>query len=208
VLPNRNSIQSQKSKVRNLLFVLLITGAASACGGSGWSDDQTGVHKAMMEWSLAASRQDANAMWDMLSPDARDWYRRELEAPGAVRTTVRLHKAALAPGSLISDEQRKRIEAELATLPPDPDHMTAKEYFVWKLTPDLTAEKTENLAALYAKPNIERIEVEGEHATVILKAGEEDRISWVRHDGVWKFDLKPSTLRALEEAREKEGKTN
>jgi hypothetical protein len=144
----------------------------------------------------------------MLSPDTREIYKRELEGVGGARMVVKMSKAALAPGSLISEEQRRKLEADLAELPTDPDHMTAQEYYVWKVIPDLTAEAAGRTASLYAKSNVQEIEIEGDRATVVLKVGDPDRISWVRHDGVWKFDLKPSTLRALEEAREKEGKTN
>jgi hypothetical protein len=210
VPPNRSSVQSPKSKIQGLLAVLLIAVATSSCGGSDWSEDQQAVHKAMMEWSLAVSREDGNAMWEMLSPDAREIYRRELEgtSPPGIRVQVKLDRAALAPGSRISAELRKEVEARLATMPPDPDHMTAQEYYVWRVTPGFSAEGAENTAGLFGKSNISQIEIDGDRATVILKAGDPDRISWVRHDGLWKFDLKPSTLRALEEAREKEGKTN
>jgi hypothetical protein len=69
----------------------------------------------------------------------------------------------------------------------------------------LTAEGAERTASLYSKNNIEAIAIDGDRATVTLKHGDES--SWVRHSGVWKFDLKPSTLLALEEARMREGKT-
>ena len=201
-------IQNPKSKIQNVTAVVLLALTVSACGGGDWNEDQASVHKAMMEWSLATSRQDANAMWDMLSTDAHEIFKRELEGVGGARMTVKLYKAALAPEARTSPERRKELEAELAKLPPDPDHMTAQEYYVWRVTPQLTPQASESTAALYAKPNIEEIEIEGDRATVVLKSGDPDRISWVRHSGVWKFDLKPSTLRALEEAREKEGKTN
>lgn len=199
------------SAVRNsqflaLVFLLML---ASCGGGADWNADQTAVHKAMRDWSAAATAKDANAMWEMLSPDAREIYRRELEAPGGARTVVKLSKEALKdPDSRLSPERRKQIEADLATLPPNPDAMTAQEYYVWRVTPDLTAEGAERTSSLFAKANVEDIEVAGDRATVILKNGDPDRISWVRHEGHWKFDLKPSTLRALEEARENEGKQN
>jgi hypothetical protein len=205
-----SSIQNSKSKIQNVAAAILLALTLSACGGGDWNEDQQGVHKAMTEWSMATSRQDANAMWDILSPDSHEIYRRELEGldPPGARATVKLTKAALATGSMISPERRKELESLLAKLPLNPDNMTAKEYYVWKVTPDLTAEAAERTGSLYAKSNVKEIEIDGDRATVVLTVGDPDRISWVRHNGVWKFDLKPSTLRALEEAREKEGKTN
>lgn len=197
-----------KSKVQGLAAILVLSLAATACGGGAdWNADQTAVHKAMRDWAGAVTAKDANVMWEMLSPDAREIYRRELEAPGGARTVVKLNKEALKdPDSKLSPERRKEIEADLTTLPPNPDAMSAQEYYVWRVAPDLTADGAERTASLFAAVNVDAIEVEGDRATVILKNGTPDRYSWVRHDGVWKFDLKPSTLRALEEVREKEDK--
>jgi hypothetical protein len=199
----RREVDVQRICLSAVLVLML-----SACAED-WSEDQQAVHKAMRDWSAAVTAKDANAMWEMLSPDAREIYRRELEAPGGARTVVRMNKLALEnPDSKLSPERRKQLEADLATLPPNPDGMSAQEYYVWRVTPDLTAAGAENTAGLFAKANVTAIEIDGDRATVVLKNGDPDRISWVRHEGHWKFDLKPSTLRALEEVREKEGKQN
>jgi hypothetical protein len=200
------STQSPRSRIHS--FALLAVLALSACGGPDWNADQSAVYQAMRDWTAATTGKDANAMWEMLSPDAREMWKRELEGVGGVRTRVQMGKVALQQGSLISPEQRRKIEAELSEMPPDPDKMTAQEYYVWRVGPKLTAEEAERTSTLYSRQNVAEIEVDGDRATVILKNGDPDRISWVRHEGHWKFDLKPSTLRALEEVREKEGKQN
>ena len=145
-------------------------------------------------------------MWDRLSPDAQDLYKRELEGtnPAGVRATVSMNKAALDPEALTSDNDRARIKALLATLPEDPDSMTPKDYYIWRMRPEFTPEGAKNTARLFSRSNIDSITIEGETATVMLKAGDPKRYSWVRHDGVWKFDVKPSILRALETARKRE----
>jgi len=203
------SILNPKSKIQYLLACAALLCLLSSCGpGHDWNDDQRAVHSAMMEWSMAVSRKDANAMWEMLSPDARDVYKRELEGvtPPGVRTTVAMSKLALKPEARTPEAERERLTLLLANLPPDPEGMTAQEYYVWRVTPDLTPEGAERTGGLFAARNVKEIEIKGDRATVALEAGDPDRYSWVRHDKVWKFDLKPSTLRALEEAREKEGK--
>jgi len=191
-----------------ILCLVLATALASCNSEPEWTEDQTAVHKAMMDWSMAVSRRDGAELWDNLSPDAQDIFRRELEgtSPPGVRVTVKMYQASLSPDARTPESERQRIKGELAKLPPDPDKMTAKDYYIWRITPDLTAEGAERTASLFAKGNISQIEVEGDRATVILKNGTPDRYSWFRHDGVWKNDIKPSILRALEEARSKESK--
>ncbi|MCA8915358.1 MAG: hypothetical protein KDB90_08095 [Planctomycetes bacterium] len=192
----------------SLIFSALALSAllAGCPSSSDWDADQEAVHKAMLEWSSAVTRQSADDMWDRLSPDAQDLYKRELEGtnPAGVRATVSLNKAALDPEALTSDNDRARIKALLATLPEDPDSMTPKDYYIWRMKPEFTAEGAENTARLFSRSNIDSITIEGETATVMLKAGDPKRYSWVRHDGVWKFDVKPSILRALETARKRE----
>lgn len=162
----------------------------------------------MLDWSKAVSNQDGESMWDMLSPDAQEVYKRELEGEGGVRQTVKLNKAALAPDARTPDAERERIRKLLETLPDDPDSMTPKQYYVWRMTPDLTQEGAERTARLFDLSNVQEIAVQAEKATVVLKNGNPDRYSWVRHDGVWKFDLHPSILRALEDARKRERENN
>ncbi|MCB9894252.1 MAG: hypothetical protein H6839_07380 [Planctomycetes bacterium] len=193
--------------VHTIIAILFAALVLAGCPQStDWNADQEAVHKAMLEWSSAVTRQSAEDMWDRLSPDAQDIFKRELEGtnPAGVRATVAMNKTALDPAALTSDNDRARIKALLATLPEDPDHMTPKDYYIWRVKPDLTAEGAEKTARLFSRENVESITIEGERATVVLKAGDPKRYSWVRHDGVWKFDVKPSILRALETARERE----
>ena len=183
------------------LVVLLVTGCPQ---GPDWNDDQKAVHDAMNDWSAAVTRGDGPALWGMLSPDAQDIYRRELEAPEGVRQTVKLNKAALDPDSKMGDEEKERVRKLLDTLPENPDEMTPEDYYIWRITPSLDPEGAQRTEALFAKSNVKEISIQGDNATVVLKNGNPDRYSWVRHKGVWKFDVKPSILRALEDARRRE----
>ncbi|MEZ5993816.1 MAG: hypothetical protein R3E76_15890 [Planctomycetota bacterium] len=185
--------------------LLLVFALVAACPqDTEWTPEQKGVHQAMMDWSGAVTKRDAEAMWEMISPDAQEIYRRELEAPGGAKQTVKLTQASLEPGSLISAKRRKELEELLASLPKNVEKMTPKDYYVWRMTPELTSENALNTERLLAKDNVSSISIDGDRATVELKNGDPDRYSWVRHDGVWKFDLKPSILRALETARQLE----
>lgn len=173
-----------------------------------WTPDQKAVHQAMLEWSGAVTKRDAEAMWEMISPDAQEIFRRELEAPGGAKQTVKLTKASLDPASLISAERRKEFEELLSSLPENVEKMTPKDYYVWRMTPKLTSENALQTERLWSKDNVSSISIDGDRATVVVKNGDPDRYSWVRHDGVWKFDLKPSILRALETARQLETQNN
>lgn len=166
-----------------------------------FTPEQQGVYDAMQAWSRACERRDTEALWEALSPDAQTYYRTELTGPKGVRATVALEKAALGPDSMISPEVRAQKEAFLKTLPANPENMTPKDYHAWRLESELTAENIANQSRLFARDNIESIEIEGDRATVVLKHGETKRYSWFRHDGDWKFDVPPSMLRALEAAR-------
>jgi hypothetical protein len=191
--------------VRSLLLLLSLACLLSACTGEPeWNAEQQSVHKSMLEWSMAVSRKDGAAMWEMLSPDAQEVIRRELEAPSGARWAVKSSKAALDPEARTPEAERERIAKQVKALPPDPEKMSPKDYYIWKVTPDLTAEGSERTASLFEKRNISQISIEGDRATVILKHGDPDRYSWVRHEGVWKNDVKPSILRELEEVRRRE----
>jgi hypothetical protein len=186
-----------------ILFALLLAGCT---GSSEWTPEQEAVFDAVQTWNTAYAGQDTDALWKMLSPDSKEWYRRELEGEGGLRQTVKMDRAALHEGT--PAEERERIEKFLATLPTDPEKMTPKDYYKWKLTPKLTQEAAEANARLFARTNIQEISVQGDKAVMVLKEGKPDRYSWVRHDGDWKFDLPPSTMRALEEARQRERQKN
>lgn len=209
--PDKDSPVSRPAgSIQNLALLLCLSLLLAACPQQiELNPDQEAVHKAMMEWADSVMKKDTDAMWERLSPDAQDWYRRELEgtSPPGVQATVKMNKAALEPGARTSEEDRQRIIALLATLPPEPDKMTAKDYYAWRLKPELTPEGSERTHRLFSKSNLQDIEIEGERATVMLNSGDPNRYSWVRHDGVWKFDVKPSILRALEDARKRETKT-
>lgn len=208
--PPVSSIRNAASRILNLALLLVLSLLLAACPQQiELNPDQEAVHKAMQEWADSVMKKDTDALWDRLSPDAQDWYRRELEgtSPPGVRATVKMNKAALEPDARTSEEDRQRIITLLATLPPDPDKMTPKDYYAWRLKPELTPEGSERTHRLFSKSNLKDIEIEGDRATVILKSGDPDRYSWVRHSGVWKFDVKPSILRALEEARKRETKS-
>ena len=192
--------------MRRLLAILPVLLLLAGCGGSDWSDEQEGVHKAMLEWSAAVTRQDTDAMWELVSPDVQDVYHRELTI--SVRPQVKLDKAALAPDALTSEADRSQIKARLAQLPENAETMTDQEYYGWKVKQQLTPEGADNLARLFSRENVESITIDGDKAVVVLKTGAETRYSWVRHDGHWKFDAKPSILRELENAREREKKTD
>lgn len=195
-----------------LLPIIAITIGLSLSGcpeqKTEWTDEQKAVHAASQEWAKAFQEQDAAALWDMLSPDSKEWYKRELEGEGGLRQTVKLDKAALKPGARTPPEERERIEKFLATLPKDPDDMSPKDYYIWKQTPIMTQENAASTAGAFEKANIQEIEIAGDKATMVVKSGKPDRYSWVRHDGVWKFDLPPSILRALNEARTRETENN
>lgn len=193
---------------RKLVSVVVLLLLSACPQQPEWTTEQLEVHQAMLDWSKAVSNQDGESMWDMLSPDAQEVYKRELEGEGGVRQTVKLNKAALAPDARTPDAERERIRKLLETLPDDPDSMTPKQYYVWRMTPDLTQEGAERTARLFDLSNVQEIAVQAEKATVVLKNGNPDRYSWVRHDGVWKFDLHPSILRALEDARKRERENN
>ena len=197
------------SRLLSLIAIIAVL-AASGCPEhkTEWTDDQKAVHAASLEWSKAFQEQDAAALWEMLSPDSKDWYKRELEGEGGLRQTVKLDKAALKPGARTPPEERERIEKFLATLPIDPDDMSPKDYYIWKQTPNLTQENAASTAGAFEKANIQEIEINGDKATMVVKSGKPDRYSWVRHDGVWKFDLPPSILRALEDARKRANENN
>jgi len=204
-----SSIQNPKSKIQNCIpfSVLLILAVLSGCvsdASTDWTEDQRAVHAAMSGWSSAASKGDIGAMWDALTPDAQDVYQRELTGKNGVRESVLQLKAALEPGTLAPPEEQARVRKVLATLPESPDKMTAKDYYEWRVKPDLTPQKTANTAQLFAKANIKEISVTGDSATVLLNNGDPDRYTWKKVGGVWKFDLPPSILRALETVRRRE----
>jgi hypothetical protein len=209
--PDKDFVVSRPvSSILNLTLLLLCPLLLAACPQQiELNPDQEAVHKAMMEWADFVMKKDTAGMWDRLSPDAQDWFRRELEgtSPPGVRATVKMNKAALEPGARTSEEDRQRIITLLATLPPEPEKMTPKDYYAWRVTPQLTPEGSERTHRLFSKSNIKAIEIEGDRATVVLKSGDPDRYSWVRHGGVWKNDVKPSILRALEDARKRETKS-
>ena len=201
-------IKRKVNAIRTTLLLVLAAVIASCGGGTGWDADQKAIHGEMVDWAMYVTKGDAEAMWEMLSPDAQDIYERELKGERGVRQTVKLTKASLGKDSQISPERRKELEATLADFPPDPDKMTAKDYYVWKTKPKLTPEAAQSNESAFAKTNIKEISIEGDRATVVVKNGDPKRYSWVRHDGVWKFDVKPSILRALEIARKRESDNN
>lgn len=197
-------MNSRFATIITIIFAFAVSGCPQE---TEWTAEQKDVHDAMLAWSKAVSAQDGEAMWEMLSPDAQELYERELKGEGGVRQTVKLNQAAIRPDARTPEDERERIKKMLKTLPEDPDAMSVKEYYVWRLTPDLTQEGADRTARLFDKTNISLISIEGENATVVLKKGDPDRYSWVRHDGVWKFDLPPSILRALEDTRKREKQT-
>ncbi|MBZ0136477.1 MAG: hypothetical protein K8I27_08910 [Planctomycetes bacterium] len=173
-----------------------------------WTSEQQGVHDAMLAWSKAVSNQNADAMWEMLSPDAQEFYKRELEGEGGVRQAVKMNRAALKPEARTPESERERIRKLLGALPDNPDNLTPQAYYGWRVTPELTQEGASRTSGLFERSNVSTISVQGDSATAVLKNGNPDRYSWVRHDGVWKFDLHPSILRALEETRKRENEPN
>lgn len=197
-----NEVGHPQSAIRKLTILLLVMLAGCVQQAQPFNAQQQGVYDAMQAWSRACEKRDTDALWELLSPDAQTFYRLELTGPNGVRATVKLEKAALAPGSMISPELRKQKEAFLKTMPEDPDNMTPKDYHAWRLQKELTPENIANQSRLFARDNIERIELDVDRATVTLKHGDPRQYSWFRHSGVWKFDLVPSMLRALEEARQ------
>jgi hypothetical protein len=98
---------------------------------------------------------------------------------------------------LISDQRRKEVEEHLKTLPENPDDMSAEDYYAWRVKKDLTPGNIENQIRLFSRENVENIVIDVDRATVELKHGEPSKYSWRRDDGVWKFDVMPSMLRAL-----------
>jgi hypothetical protein len=176
-----------------ILAVLVLLGGCPA--DNGFTESQQGVYKAMRKWTQACEARDTSVMWAMLSPDAQRFY--SLELKEHVIPTVRMNKATLAPGSLISDQRRKEVEEHLKTLPENPDDMSAEDYYAWRVKKDLTPGNIENQIRLFSRENVENIVIDVDRATVELKHGEPSKYSWRRDDGVWKFDVMPSMLRAL-----------
>lgn len=196
------AVKRTRTSIQNclcLLFALLLPGCVK--NEVPFNAQQQAVYEAMQAWSRGCEQRDTKALWDLLSPDAQTFYRMELTGPGGVRATVKMEKAALAPGSMISDELRQKKEAFLKTMPPEPEKMTPQQYHAWRLQAELTPENIANQSRLFSRENIESIELAGDRGTVTLKHGDPKQYSWFRHDGVWKFDVTPSMLRALEEAR-------
>lgn len=191
-------------RTRWLIVLLLAVAACTADPAADWDTDQRAVHAAMAAWAGAASKGDLDAMWDMLTPDAQEVYQRELTGKNGVRESVVLLKASLAPDSEAPPEEKQRVEKVLKTLPQEPEKMTAKDYYKWRVEPDLTPTKTANTAQLFAKANIKGITITGDTATVLLANGDPDRYTWKKSAGDWKFDLPPSILRALETVRRRE----
>lgn len=195
------SIQNPKPRIQNWLVLALLL---ASCTGGGWNEDQRAVYSAMQAWSASVSKGELETLWSMLSPEAQEIYERELTGRGGVRMMVELDKAATAPGAVTAPAERSQAEARLQALPADPDKMSAKDYYVWRLKRDLTAERAANTADLFAKANIKSIEVKGDTATVHLQHGDPPAYQWKRVGGDWKFDLKPSILRELESVRRRE----
>lgn len=209
VLPVAVRIQNPESKIQKhmawvLTALMLSVAGCLAQPGEDWTPDQRSVHTAMTNWSTAASKGDTGSMWDMLTPDSQDFYLRELTGKNAVRDTVLQLKAALAPDTLAPPEEQERVRKALKELPEHPEKMTAKDYYEWRVKPDLTPEKTANTAQLFAKANIKEIAIEGDKATVVLLNGDPDRYTFKKVGGDWKFDLPASILRALETVRRRE----
>lgn len=186
------------------LFLLCALCGCTPGPGDNWNADQKAVYDAMQGWTKAVSKGDIDAMWDRLTPDAQEIYDRELKGRRGIQETVRQLKAGISPDARTPAEERARIEKALKELPPEPEKMTAKDYYRWRVTPDLTPTRAANNAALFAKANIVEISVQGQTATVVLKDGQPDRYNWKKSGGDWKFDLPPSILRALEATRERE----
>lgn len=187
-----------------LLILLLLAGCTGGVGGPELNPEQEAVYKAMRQWCDKLSAKDSDALWEMLSPDAQDIYRRELEAPGGVRSQAKLLQAGLEPGGVTSEAEKNRMREGLKELPPDPEKLTAKDYYKWRIAKEATPEAVANTSRLFARDNLVSIKVEGDNATVTLKHGDPKTYSWIRHSGVWKIDLKPSILRALDDARRRE----
>jgi hypothetical protein len=140
----------------------------------------------------------------MLSPEAQEIYERELTGRMGVRMVVQLDKEATAPDAVTPPAERGRAEARLKSLPAEPDKMSAKDYYIWRVKRDLTPKSAANTADLFAKANIKDIEVKGDVATVYLQHGDPGSYLWKKVNGDWKFDLKPSILRELESVRRRE----
>lgn len=183
------------------IAVLLIVSCTSE---PTWTADQKAVLGAAQKWDIAKAQQDYAAMWDLLSPDAQELYDRELRGTPGVRQTVKLAKAALQEGSRISDADRQKRIDELAQFPDDPDKMDSKAWYIWRTERDMAKQGPAGAAALFAREYIKSISIQGEEATIVLKQGNPDRYSWVRVSGDWKFSPAPSTMRALDEARQRE----
>jgi hypothetical protein len=161
-----------------------------------FSTRQLEVYHAMQAWTDAVSNQDIDAMWGMLSQDARKFYELELSRPGGVRTQRATLQAAIDdPHAILDDAERERIERDLAKFPQDAATMTAREYYEWQLRnhpeqgDQMSADRVENQHRLWHQSNISSIELEATRATVVLRSGDPRRYDWVREDDEWKFDV-------------------
>ena len=189
--------QSRRS-MPSLCVVLLL---ASCTSGSGWNEEQQAIYAAMRAWSAAVSKGETETLWGKLSPQAHEWYERELTGHNGVRTMVKMDRAALAPDALTPAPERARIEARLKTLPKNPEKMSPRDYYAWRVKRALTPESAANTSRLFERENVKGISVKGDTATVTLHHGDPDQYHWKKVTGDWKFDLRPSILRELEETR-------
>ncbi len=178
-----------------LMVLALLAVGGCVKNESRFNTQQQAVYDAMQAWSRACERRDTAAMWEMLSKDAQRFYTRELIEH--VRPFVKMNKATLQPGSIISDKRRKELEEDLAALPADPENMTPAEYYAWRIDGELTPGAVENQTRLFSEQNVENIELDGERATAVLRNGDPRRYFWRKEGGDWKFDVMPSMLRAL-----------
>jgi hypothetical protein len=191
--------QNRKSKIQNWLALLLAAGIASCVGSSPeFTPEQQAVFDVMQAWARAVEQRDTDALWNMLSRDGQRYYGAELDG---ARNAVKMTKAALEPDSLVSQQRRKELEEYLKTLPPDPDAMETKDYYTWRLKNELTPERIANQTRLYARANVERIEIDVDRATVTLVHGDPKSYSLRKESGDWKFDVIPSMLRNQEAGR-------
>jgi hypothetical protein len=198
----QSAIRNPQSRTA-ALSMLLVCFLAS-CTGGGWNEDQRGVYAAMQAWSASASKGELETLWSMLTPDAQQIYERELTGIHGVRMTVKLDKAALAPDALTPPEERRKAEARLKMHPDEPDKLSAREYYIWRVKRELTPQSAANTARLFARENIKDIEVKGDSATVVLHHGDPGLYYWKKVKGDWKFDVRPSILHALESVRRRE----
>ncbi|MCC6572948.1 MAG: hypothetical protein IT462_04070 [Planctomycetes bacterium] len=169
--------------------------------------DQQAVVTAAERYAVALGKSDYEGMWNLLSPSSQEWVVRNLEGEGGVRMTIALKTKELETNALAGKEKAE-AEAYLARMPKAPElkEMTGKDYYIWQLKRTVTDAQRAETARLFNFSNVREVVVpaNSDMATLVLKAGDPDRYTFVRARDGWKLELPQKRLLDLDAARMKE----